>query len=210
VLCYGDSNTWGCLPVTGSGSQPPRRFPPEERWPGVLRRELGPDYWVVEEGLNGRTTVWDDGLEPHRNGRTFLPAILLSHQPVDIVALMLGTNDLKHRFSVSAREIAEGAAQLVELTRASGCGPDRQVPEVLLICPPPLGALDQFADEFEGGFEKSRQLAEHLETVAAERGIRFLDAGAHVSSSDADGVHLDREAHRRLGVAVAAVLRSAR
>jgi lysophospholipase L1-like esterase len=165
---------------------------------------------VVEEGLNGRTTVWDDGLEPYRNGRTFLAPILLSHQPVDVVVLMLGTNDLKRRFGVSAREIAEGAAQLVDLVRASaGCGPGDDAPQALLVCPPPLGRLDQFAEEFEGGLAKSRQLAGCFHTVAVERACPLVDAGALVSSSDADGVHLERDAHRRLGEAVAAVVRSA-
>src|SRR5437867_8271019 len=110
VLCYGDSNTWGCVPL--DGPEPPRRFAPDERWPGVLRRELGDGWWVVEEGLSGRTTVWDDGLEPFRNGRAFLLPTLLSHQPLDVVVVMLGTNDLKRRFGVSAREIAEGAGLL--------------------------------------------------------------------------------------------------
>jgi lysophospholipase L1-like esterase len=206
VLCYGDSNTWGCIPLTGP--EPSRRLPPDERWPGVLRHELGPDYCVIEEGLNGRTTVWEDGLEPYRNGREFLPPILLSHQPIDVVVLMLGTNDLKRRFGVSAREVAEGAAQLVDLVRASaGCGPGEAPPEVLLVCPPPLGPLDRFAEEFEGGLEKSRQLARHFHALAAERECPFLDAGVHLSSSDGDGVHLDRDAHRLLGEVVAAAVR---
>jgi lysophospholipase L1-like esterase len=206
VLCYGDSNTWGCAPI--SGPEPGLRFPPDERWPGVLRRELGAAYWVVEEGLNGRTTVWDDGLEPHRNGRTFLPAALLSHHPLDLVIVMLGTNDLKRRFGVSAAEIADGAGLLVDLVRTSGCGPASAEPQVLLVCPPPLGALDQFADEFEGGAEKSRQLAGSYEGVAAERSCAFLDAGAHISSSDIDGVHLDADSHAVLGREIAAAVRA--
>jgi lysophospholipase L1-like esterase len=206
VLCYGDSNTWGCIPFTAPG--PPRRFPPDERWPGVLRQELGPDFWVVEEGLNGRTTVWDDGLEPYRNGRTLLPPILLSHQPVDVVILMLGTNDLKRRFALSAREVAEGAAQLVDLVHGNAaCGPADDAPAALLVCPPPLGRLQHFAEEFEGGREKSRALAGCFQAVAAAHGWPLLDAGAHVSSSDADGIHLDRDANRVLGGAVAAALR---
>jgi lysophospholipase L1-like esterase len=206
VLCYGDSNTWGCAPI--SGPEPGGRFTPDERWPGVLRRELGADYWVVEEGLNGRTTVWDDGLEPHRNGRTFLPAALLTHHPLDLVVVMLGTNDLKRRFGVSAAEIADGAGLLVDLVRTSGCGPAGAEPRVLLVCPPPLGPLDRFADEFEGGTEKSHQLAGRYEAVAAERSCPFLDAGAHIASSAVDGVHLEADAHAVLGREIAAAVRS--
>jgi lysophospholipase L1-like esterase len=206
VLCYGDSNTWGCIPLTGPGS--PARFPPDERWPGVLARELGRGYEVVADGLNGRTTVWNDPLEPHRSGRDFLLPALLSHHPLDLVILVLGTNDLKKRFGVTAGAVAEGAGELVDIVRASGCGPDGGPPQVLLVCPPPLGRLDQFADEFEGATAKSRELAGRFAAVAQARSCAFLDAGAHVAASDADGIHLDREAHAVLGRTVATVVRA--
>jgi lysophospholipase L1-like esterase len=201
VLCYGDSNTWGCVPLVGG--EAPNRFGADERWPGVLRRELGGDYWVVEEGLNGRTTVWDDGLEPYRNGRDLLLPVLRSHQPLDLTIVMLGTNDLKQRFNVRAAEIAEGAGVLVDVVAASSCGPDGGDPRVLLVCPPPLGRLTRFADEFEGGREKSRELADEYAAVAEARACAFLDAGAHISSSDTDGIHFDREAHATLGTVIA-------
>lgn len=201
ILCYGDSNTWGCKPLATPGS--PVRFPPDVRWPGVLRRELGSDYWVVEEGLNGRTTVWDDALEPFRNGRDLLLPVLLTHQPVDLVVLMLGTNDLKHRLGVSARDIAEGAGILVDLVRASACGPASAAPQVLLVCPPPILEVDPSDSEFEGGAAKSRELAGRYAATAEERGCPFVDPGAHVSSSPVDGIHLDAESHERLGVVIA-------
>lgn len=206
VLCYGDSNTWGCIPLTGPGA--PRRFPPDERWLGVLRRDLGDGYWVVEEGLNGRTTVWEDELEPHRNGREFLLPTLLSHQPIDLVIVMLGSNDLKRRIGVSAAEIAEGAGQLVDIVRTSACGPAGGAPDALLVCPPPIGRLGQFAEEFAGAPEKSRQLAGYFKAVADARSCAFLDAGAHVSASEADGVHMDREAHAALGSVLAKVVQT--
>jgi lysophospholipase L1-like esterase len=206
ILCYGDSNTWGCIPLVGQ--EPTRRFPPDERWPGVLRRELGDGYRVVEEGLNGRTTVWDDALEPHRNGRDLLLPTLLGHHPIDLVTVMLGTNDLKRRIGVSAAEIAEGAGQLVDIIRTSTYGPAEGAPDVLLIAPPPLGRLGQFADEFEGALEKSRQLAGRFKEVADARSCAFLDAAAHVTASEADGIHLDHEAHAALGGAVARVVQA--
>jgi lysophospholipase L1-like esterase len=191
-----------------TGPEPPRRFLPDQRWPGGLRRELGAGYWVTEEGLNGRTTVWEDGLAPYRNGRDQLIPALLAHHPVDLVILMLGTNDLKHRIGVSASEIAEGAGQLIDLARTSACGRDGDTPKVLLVAPPSLGRLDQFADEFEGGQEKSRRLAGYFESVASTRSCPFLDAGSHVTSSDVDGVHLDADAHATLGRAIAPVVRN--
>jgi lysophospholipase L1-like esterase len=207
ILCYGDSNTWGCIPVTAE-DEPPRRLPPDERWPGVLRRELGAGHWVVEEGLNARTTVLDDESEPHRNGLALLLPALLTHQPLDLVVLLLGTNDLKAQYDVSAREIADGAGRLVDEVRGSGCGPGGRAPAALLVCPPPLGPLDLFADVFAGGPGKSRELAAAYGAVASARGCPFLDAGAHVRPSEADGLHLDREAHAALGAAIADVVRS--
>lgn len=202
----GDSNTWGCVPRARL-EDATRRYPPDERWPGVLRRELGDGYWVVEEGLNGRTTVWDDGLAPHRNGRQLLPPALLTHQPVDLAVIMLGTNDLKRRIGVSAAEIAEGAGTLVDLVRTSGCGAGGAAPEVLLVCPPPLGRLSESQEDFEGGPEKSRGLASAFAEVARRRSCPLLDAGAHIVTGDVDGVHLDSAAHATLGSAVATAVR---
>jgi lysophospholipase L1-like esterase len=205
ILCFGDSNTWGCIPQTGP--EPPRRYPSSQRWPGVLRRELGDGYWIVEEGLNGRTTVWDDPLEPSRNGKDLLLPSLMTHQPVDLVVVMLGTNDLKHRFGVGARDIAAGAGMLLDLVRASACGPEQSPPRALLVCPAPLGRLDLFAEEFAGAVERSRDLARQYTAVADARSCPFVDAGAHVRSSDTDGIHLDAPAHERLGVVVAQQVR---
>jgi lysophospholipase L1-like esterase len=201
ILCYGDSNTWGCIPL--QGPEPARRFPPAQRWPGVLRRELGDGYWIVEEGLNGRTTMWDDPLEPHRNGRELLLPTLLSHRPLDVVIIMLGTNDLKHRLNASAAEIAEGAGMLADIVAGSGCGPDGGAPQTLLVCPPPIAQVDQFDDEFEGAVQKSRQLAGHFAAIADVRSCAFFDAGSVISSSDVDGIHLDEHEHARFGAAVA-------
>jgi lysophospholipase L1-like esterase len=205
ILCYGDSNTWGCVPL--QGPEPASRFPPATRWPGVLRRELGDGYWIVEEGLNGRTTVWDDPLEPHRNGRDLLLPMLLTHQPLDLVIIMLGTNDLKRRLGGSAREIAEGAGMLADVVAGSGSGPVGAAPRTLLVCPPPVAHLDMLADEFEGATEKSHQLAGHYAAIAVARSCAFFDAGSVISSSDVDGIHLDELEHLGLGQAIAAYVR---
>lgn len=163
---------------------------------------------MVEEGLNGRTTVWEDSLERNRNGRELLLPVLLRHMPLDLVIVMLGTNDLKHRFGASARAIAEGAGMLVDDVRGSACGPDGAAPQVLLICPPPFARSEQPEDEFEGAAEKSRRLAPHYAAIAEDRGCAFLDAGTHVRASASDGIHLDRSAHAVLGRAVATTVRA--
>lgn len=199
VLCYGDSNTWGSDPETGE------RFASDVRWPGALARELGDGYGVIEEGLPGRTTVRDDPVEgAYKNGRTYLRACLESHKPVDLVTVMLGTNDLKERFGASASDIAQGAAVLAEMTLRSGCGPEGGAPVVLLIAPPPVGKLTDMAEMFEGSEGKSARFAVHYQRFAEQHGCGFLDAGAMIASSDVDGIHLEAGEHRKLGEAVAA------
>ena len=197
ILCFGDSNTWGYNPVTQA------RYPRDERWPGVLRRELGDGYLVIEEGLNGRTTVWDDPIEGYKNGKEYLIPCLGTHRPIDMVIIMLGTNDLKMRFSLPAYDIAEGAGGLVDVVLKSEVGPGDSVPKILLIVPPPLGKLSDFAEMFEGGRAKSKKLAGHFRRIAEERDCPLLDASEVIVSSDIDGVHFDPSEHRKLGVAVA-------
>jgi len=115
ILCYGDSNTWGYNPATGG------RFSRDKRWTRVLVQELVDGYYVIEEGLNGRTTALSDPIEgPHKNGKEYLVPCLESHQPLDLVTIMLGTNDLKKRFSLSAFDIANGAGVLVDIVRQWG------------------------------------------------------------------------------------------
>jgi lysophospholipase L1-like esterase len=198
ILCYGDSNTWGFDPVTQD------RYPPAVRWTGVLAHELGPGYRVIEEGLSGRTTVWDDPVEGrHKNGESYLLPCLESHQPLDLVVLMLGTNDLKKRFSVSAYDIAASAGVLVSIIQKSAAGIEGRAPQILLAAPAPVGKLTEFAEMFEDALEKSRKLSEHYRRTAAECGCEFLDAGEVIVSSDLDGIHLEAGQHLKLGKAIA-------
>jgi len=197
VLCFGDSNTWGWNPATQE------RYARHERWPGVLRQELGEGYLVIEEGLNGRTTVWDDPIEGYKNGQEYLIPCLETHKPIDLVVIMLGTNDLKMRFSLPACDIAAGAGVLVEIVQKSETGPAGRAPQVLLIAPPPLGELSEFAEMLDGGLAKSTRFSECFRQVAAERECPLLDASEVVVSSDIDGVHLELSEHRKLGQAVA-------
>jgi lysophospholipase L1-like esterase len=203
VLCYGDSNTWGYNPLSQD------RYPLEARWVSELARELGPDYLVIPEGLNGRTTVWPDPVEgEYKSGKTYLIPCLESHSPVDLVVLMLGTNDLKHRFGLSASDIAYGAATLVDMIQRCDFGPDGTAPEVLLVAPPPT-FVDRtiFQDMFAGADEKSRSLGASYSLMAEEYGCAFLDAGEVVETSRRDGIHLDPDALPVLGSAVAAAVR---
>jgi lysophospholipase L1-like esterase len=198
VLCYGDSNTWGYEPATG------KRFPEDVRWPGVLARQLGEGFRVIEEALNGRTTVRDDPVEEHKNGKTYLRPCLESHAPLDLVIIALGVNDLKARFFASASDVADGAGVLVGIAQRSGAGPDGGYPTVLLVAPPPVGVLTELASMFAGAEEKSEGFAHQYRRVADKYGCVLLDAGEVVRASDRDGIHLEADEHRKLGKAAAA------
>ena len=198
ILCYGDSNTWGYIPVTGG------RYAPAVRWTGVMAERLGPRFSVIEEGQSGRTTVWDDPLEGDKNGLRYLPACLESHMPLDLVILMLGTNDLKARFSLTALDIALGVERLVQVILKSGCGVDGHSPAILLAAPPPINPLDDIGSEmFFGGNQKSATLAPRCKAVAEKWNCGFLDVGAVINVDAIDGIHYSEASHRTLGNAMA-------
>lgn len=202
ILCYGDSNTWGMVPMTSLTDS--RRHPPEDRWPTVLQAELGAGFQVVAEGLNGRTTVHDDPLDgAHKNGRTHLLPCLESHAPLDAVVIMLGSNDLKARFHVPPADIATGAGRLAAMASADVRGQNGLAPRVLLVSPPRVGPLTLFAEVFAGAPEKAVQLAEHFRAVAGSLGCAFLDAAGHATASATDGLHLDASQQQALGRAIA-------
>lgn len=210
ILCYGDSNTWGCGPTL----QPPApRHPPTSRWPRVMGTALGPHCEVIEEGLNARTTDTPDPMQPAItgagvDGAAYLPACLASHLPLDLVVIMLGTNDLKAHFARSPLRIALGAGRLLDIVQRidGGIGTPYASPEVLLICPPPLGEMAFFAEEFAGGHAKSKALPAAYAAIAKAAGALFLDAGTVISTDGPDGLHLSAKAQTTLGQAVAAML----
>jgi lysophospholipase L1-like esterase len=197
ILCYGDSNTHGTRPLTEPGHL--ERYPRGARWPDVAAAALGPDYDVISEGLPGRTTVHDDPVEGgRRSGLDVLPAILLSHVPIDLMLLMLGTNDLKPRFSVGAFDIARSVERIVVEAR-------RLVPglEIVVVAPAPVAPAGCLKDTFEGAEEKQEKLPGLLAEMALRQGCSFLEAGAHVDVSPVDGIHWDESAHRAFGAAAA-------
>ena len=202
ILCYGDSNTWGCKPIKAPGII--ERFEPELRWTGVMRQQLGREFQVIEEGLNARTTVHDDPIDgAHKNGKSYLLPCLESHLTLDLVIIMLGTNDLKSRFTLSAFDVASGIKPLVEVVATIAPKNGGVKPQTLVIAPPPLSRLTLLADMFDGGYEKSQKLAQHFKTICAQMGCYFLDAGDVIKSSDTDGVHFEPAQHKLLGNAVA-------
>ena len=198
ILCFGDSNTWGYAPVSAE------RYPRDVRWTGVMAAQLGNRFNVVEEGQNGRTTVWDDPLEGgHKNGLTYLTACLESHHPIDLVILMLGTNDLKARFSLTTLDVALGAERLIQTIQRSGWGLGGNAPAILLAAPPPVDPKDDAAEMFAGAREKSIDLGRRYAEVAKRCNCHLIDVGKIIGVDPADGIHYSREAHRLLGLAMA-------
>ncbi|MEO8477679.1 MAG: GDSL-type esterase/lipase family protein [Actinomycetota bacterium] len=201
VLCYGDSNTWGYAASTQA------RLTRWERWPGVLQQALGDEVHVVEEGLNGRTTVFEVPYEPGRNGLTHLPVSLQTHAPLDLVVISLGTNDL-FVSGVNAFHAAHGAMKLAEIALGSKCGPNDATPQVLVLVPPPFLPLGIWEPDAPQGLVESQRFAEHFATMAVEYGgVSLLQLGAHIASSPIDGIHFERADHRVIGEVVAACVR---
>jgi lysophospholipase L1-like esterase len=203
VLCYGDSNTWGFIAGTEA-----ERYPWDIRWPGVCQAALGDAYRIIEEGQNGRTTAWDDPLDPDRNGKTYFPVALQTHAPMDLVLILLGTNDLKHYFHHEAIDIAMGAGKLVSMAQESGAGVNKKPPKVLLVSPAEVvDSPNPFGHKFVRAVERSRKLALHYKEIADEMGCEFFSAASVVNCPDTDGIHIDDAGHKQLGEALADKIR---
>lgn len=213
ILAFGDSNTYGWMPV--ENGPPSRRFPADVRWPGAMRCALGSGYEVIEEGLNGRTTDQPDPTEPRitgagLDGAAALPGVLASHLPIDLLIIMLGTNDLKAMFARSPLRVALGAGRLIDIARCidGGVATDYPPPAILLVAPPPLGPQTCFREMFEGGEEKSRHLGRLFEGMARLADVAFFDAARVIRTDGIDGLHLSAAAHQALGRALAAKAKS--
>lgn len=203
ILCFGDSNSYGTPPMRSMADMGRHAF--EDRWPGVMQGRLGDGWRVIDEALPGRTTVHDDPIEgEYRNGRRVLQACLESHRPLDVVAIMLGTNDLKMRFSLPPYDIAAGVEVLCQIVLAAQAGLNGGRPKLVVMAPVPVDEVGFLGEMFKGGAEKSRQLAPFYEAVAGRVGAAFLDTGKLVPvASPVDGVHYDPDAHHKIGAAMA-------
>jgi lysophospholipase L1-like esterase len=207
VLCFGDSNTHG----TPADDPEYVRLGPDVRWTGRLQRLLGDEYEVIEEGLSGRTTDVDYLDRPHCNGRTYFPAALMSHHPLDFVVVMLGSNDFKTCFARSAPTIANALHGYVDDVATYVTDGEGRTPPLLLVSPILLDdSITAYVDPTGNGFddsslEASRGLAAEMQRVAEERGVLFADA-ASVARAGGDALHLTLDSHEPLARLVADVL----
>jgi lysophospholipase L1-like esterase len=204
ILVYGDSLTWGWTPV--ETVVPTTRYPRGTHWTDVLVEAVGPDVEVVVDALSGRTTDADDPLDPRLNGAAHLPTALAAHLPLDLVVILLGTNDTKVYFGREPFDIAAGALKLLGLVAASagGVGTAYPAPPALLVAPPPLGEVTELfhAELFRGGQAKSAALAPLYAAVARLAGADFLNLGEFLSTDGVDGIHFTPENNQAAGRAI--------
>jgi lysophospholipase L1-like esterase len=208
ILCYGDSNTWGCPPYA-SITQAPDRIPHARRWPNVMGHALPNQAWIVEEGLSGRTTVFDDPIEgKHKNGERGIISAIETHAPLDLVIMMLGTNDFKEQFRATSFTSARGMLTLVQAIRGHFALASKGV-EILIVTPPSITHAAEPATWKESA-DRAVDHAYYLAQVAERTGCFHFDSNSVVKVG-ADGVHIDATAHEALGRAlateVAAILR---
>jgi lysophospholipase L1-like esterase len=201
ILCFGDSNTWGYNPVDGS------RFGFATRWPGVLEQALGSiNCRIIEEGLNGRTTVHNEAERPMRSGRDILPVLLEAHRPLDWVVIMLGTNDLKTHFNSSAEEIAQNLGALCDVVLQNEYLAEHR-PQILLCAPTSANEISQELPEwFVGASESARDLPRLIEREAHNRGVLFLNVAGLLDHDFKDSLHWMSAQHLTVGRAIAAVI----
>ena len=179
------------------------RFGFSQRWPGIVQHQLGAKFCIIEEGLPGRTTILDDPEVGGRNGKSLLLPSIRRYQPLHLVILVLGTNDLKTHFNKTAEQIALGIQELGEQVLASSTCFAEESPLVLLVAPPPVVPYQGNEDILKDAEKTSGQFGQEYEKVAQRIQCEFLDAGMVIQSSFHDGVHWDETAHWNLGIAVA-------
>ena len=196
ILCYGDSITWGYNPKDGT------RFEYFQTWPGVMEKILGSGYKVITEAITGRTTCWDLPYAPYRNGKEYLPMLMESHSPLDLVIVMLGLNDLMKLVGKSADESAWGLLSLVRIILSPVFG--GVPPKILIIAPPTIGKMSAMNNmAYEGMEKESKKLARCYRTIAKESKSEFMDSNEYIKVSNIDGVHPLSDQYKILGEAIA-------
>ena len=201
IMCYGDSNTYGESPE-GNG-----RYPRHERWTGILQTRLGGDYHIIEEGLNGRTSVWEDPVEGDKCGLRQLPSILASHTPLDLLIIMLGSNDLKHRFNATATDISLSVERLVKTAQSIDNYTSDKPFQILLVSPAEVCPQTFLGEVFGDRSADTKAFPALFEAAAKRCGVHFLNIAAYAQPSPLDGLHFDRENHKKVAAAMEAKIR---
>ena len=213
ILCFGDSNTWGSVPRWKDLGVPSERYDSDTRWTGRLAALLGEEYHIIEEGLGGRTSIYDFPGDPWRNGLPYFQPCLLSHRPLDLVIIMLGSNDLHACLHPSGEHLGDGIRTLVQVVRNTPkCGRKNTPPPILIVSPTHIKEAQGRKEIYpvlggECGEALSHQFASVYRQAAEELGCGFLDAALYAQPSDADGLHWMPESHQRFAEAIAGPVR---
>ena len=203
VLTFGDSNTYGTPPAHARGKY--RRFDALTRWPTVMQAALGEGWDLIEDGLPGRTTNRTDPvMGAHMDGQLGLRIALESNGPIDLLVVMLGTNDLQTHYAATVEQIVGGLAGLLAIARSDPYQLRHDGFDILLVAPPIVLEQGTYRDTLLGAHEKSCDLPFAIAQLADHWGIAFLDAGTHIKPSPVDGLHFEAEDHITLGHAIAA------
>ena len=201
IICFGDSNTHGYCADPADCADGGDRFNEDERWTCLLQRKLGDDWLVIEEGLSGRTTVFPDALHESMSGLDSIYSCLMSHEPVDLLVIMLGTNDTKERLCANAAVIGIGLERLIMKAKTVPAWRNG-TPRILVITPPHIGEGLYLRPEGvpmgKGCPEKSRALAPYFKQAADNQGCAFLDAEGIAEYNKVDCMHLSRRGHAQL------------
>jgi lysophospholipase L1-like esterase len=187
IVCYGDSNTWGRVPEG-------ERYPRSVRWVGALQNLLGDNYEVINEGLNGRTFVAEDPTALYKTGITHLRSMIKTSLPIDLMIVMLGTNDVKVQYNLTAEKIAKDLETTIKLIK------EYEIKKILVLCPPAIvDRKDGIIDErYVNRKSVTEELAANYQRIAEKEGCSFLDAGKYITCSVVDGFHFEPEAHKKL------------
>ena len=196
ILCYGDSNVWGRIP----GDDDTARYPVNKRWPGILQDLLGSGYEVIEEGLNGRTTNRESPDKAGKNGATYLFSCLESHNPLDLVILSLGKNDMKAKYKATPETIGVGIEECLKIIYKEGKTISKMVPKIIIVSPSIIVEKERIrfgkkVVDFLGANKKSVRLGQIYSEIAKKHDVGFLDLAQYVKNSEVDGVHLDEESN---------------
>lgn len=192
ILCYGDSNTWGYNPYNGS------RYDENTRWTCLLQKKLGLEYNTIEAGLNGRTTSIDSQVNNIRNGRKFISYEINTHKPLDILIIMLGTNDLLHSYNLYPEEIARGIETIIVEAKKCMFDGNKKDMKIFVLSPPRVIETDLESPLFMGAEEKCKRLPKCFEEICKLQGCHFINITKEISACEYDGIHLNKESHYKM------------
>ncbi len=204
ILCVGDSNTHGYCAEPSDCADGGSRFNEEERWTCLLQKALGEAYLVTEEGLSGRTTVFVDPLHESMDALSVIYSLLKSHETIDLLIIMLGTNDTKERFGANAACIAAGMERLILKAKSVDCWGGK-MPKILVVAPPPIEPQHNDPVMGPGCSEKAYGLAKEYAVIAERQNVEFLDA-AGCEFNHMDYMHLTKRGHSQLAERLAEIV----